>query len=160
MAKTTIKNKAKEIEADEEEQTQAPAKKKGSLSSLASAFNNSTGLGGLSVGKHEANITSMEFIENEKGKSVMVEYKAAEGDDDEGKKMKQYYQLEKAEGTIGGGVDFLVADLKKLGYEDLSFDDLENYLREITKEEPLVEIKVVQNGNFLNAYLQGVIETD
>ena len=135
----------------------APKKK----SSLAAAFNASKGSAiGLSVGKHQCNITDMQFIENDKGASVMVEYTAHEDDDDAGKKSRQYYKLLDAEENVCAGVDFLKGDLAKLGYADVDFDDLEATLSQIRKEEPLVEIKCVQNGQYLNAYLQGVIDSD
>jgi hypothetical protein len=159
---------AKKMIGKQHEENEAPApKKKGSL---AAAFNASKGsVVGMSVGKHTCNITDFQFIENEKGMSAMVEYTAHDDDDDAGKKNKGYYSLMTASpgldkngdpipGEIKGGVDFLKGDLAKLGYEDIDFDDLEATFAEIRKEEPLVEVKCVQNGQYFNVYLQGVSE--
>jgi len=141
----------------QDEPTPAEPKKKGS--SLAAAFNSSKGsVVGMSVGKHECNITDFQFIENEKGTSAMVEYTAHENDDDAGKKNKQYYTLMDADGNVKGGVDFLKGDLTKLGYPDVAFDDLEAAFKQIRAEEPHVEVKCVQKDQYFNVYLQGVIE--
>ncbi len=161
MAKTAIKSKR-----EPEDQEDAPPSKKAaggkSGRSLADKFNAAPVGGGPSMppGKHQCAIISFELQENAKGTSAVVEYEGRDnGDDDiDGKKLKQWYKLFDEKDEVAAGAGFLKADLATLGYEDVTFDDLEAAFKEITREEPMVVIQVKQNGQYTNAYLQGLVE--
>lgn len=138
------------------------APKKGASKSFADAFNSIPAGGGsfMPPGKWKANITGFELVENEKGTSACVEYTGHEDEDEKvaGKRLKQYYKLVEAdEKTPGQGCGFFKADMAQLGYEDIGFDDIEAAFKEISREQPLVEIQVKQNGQYTNAYLKGVV---
>lgn len=118
---------------------------------------------GIPPGDWEARILEMVYEKKEgKGESVKVTYEATEPDDQSpayGKKSSQWYQIFKKDGTIGAGVGFLKADLEKLGVdaEGQKFANIEATLEQISEAQPLCNVRVKQNGQYLNVYLQGLV---
>lgn len=132
--------------------------------SRADAFDNAPkSANGIPVGDWEARITEMVYQKNEKGESVKVTYEATTQDEESeayGKSGSQWYQIFDKAGNLGKGVGFLKADLEKLGVDEegQKFSNLESTLEQITAEQPLVNIRVKQNDQWTNIYLQGLIE--
>lgn len=112
----------------------------------------------MPAGKHKVIITGFEITENDKGVSAVIEYTGHADSEVEDKKLKQYYKIQDAAGEVGQGAGFLKADLEKLGFEDVSGADLEETLAEIVSKEIVCMITVKQNGQWTNAYLDGVVE--
>lgn len=144
---------------DEDEQTTGNEDQ-----SRADAFDNAKATGpGIPVGDHEARILEMLYEKTVKGESVKVTYEATTADEESeayGKKSSQWYQIFDKDGNLGKGVGFLKADLEKLGVEEdkQKLAVLEETLAEISAEQPLVNVRVKQNGQYLNVYLQGLVE--
>lgn len=109
----------------------------------------------LSVGEHEVRINEMILKKDpKKGTAVFCEYEAIEGDE-EGKKIRQMYKLTDAAGEKAPGLAFLKRDLALLGYDDVPGAKMEKVLKEISEEQPMVIVRVAENGQYTNAYLQG-----
>lgn len=138
-----------------------------SVASKADAFDTAKATGlGIPVGDWEARILEMVIEKKaEKGESVKVTYEATTTDEDSeayGKKSSQWYQIFDKDGNIGKGVGFLKTDLEKLGVDEegRKYANLESTLEQISTEQPLVNIKVKQNGQYFNVYLQGLAEAE
>jgi hypothetical protein len=147
--------------AEQGEQQQAPVKRKSV--SLEAAFDEAKPGGGfMPVGRHRAFITEMVLEEpNDKGTSAKVTYEGSpqsENEEVHGKSLSQWYKLLDKDGTPAQGLGFLKRDLEILGYADVTGDQLEDVFAQITSERPEVVINVKQNGQWTNAYLQGLVE--
>jgi hypothetical protein len=144
---------------DEQPQRKASKPKGDSFSAL---FDKTKPGGGfMAVGNHRVIIVGFEIEgSEEEGKmSAKVTYEGAANEEEgvAGKSLSQWYQLMK-NGDVGAGIGFLKRDLDILGYTDVSFADLEGVFDEIVNEKKEVIINVKQNGQYTNAYLQGVSE--
>lgn len=133
--------------------------------SLEAAFDAAKPGGGfMPVGKHVANITEFVLEEpNEKGTSAKVTYEGSEQSENEevhGKSLSQWYKLLDKEGQPAQGLGFLKRDLEILGYADVTGDQMEDVMAQITNARPLVSINVKQNGQYTNAYLNGLVEDE
>jgi len=133
-------------------------------SSKADAFDSATASGlGFTPGDLEARVLEMVYEKNAKGESVKITYEATTTDEDDpnyGKKSSQWYSVFDKDGNAGKGIGFLKQDLEKLGADEegAKFVNLETTLEEITTAQPLVNVKAKQNGQWLNVYLQGLVE--
>lgn len=166
--------KKKAPPAEEEEEEEAPPrkgslKKKGSKDkkSLADVFDSTKpGRGLFPVGEFQAYINGFEFdgeIAEEGEEQGMLKVKVTyEGHEDEeevaGKIISQWYQIATEDGAAGPGIPFLKGDLDVLGYEDVILADLQEIFDDVESTRPLVVIKVKQNGQYTNAFLQGLAE--
>lgn len=166
-----------EEEADEEEEEEAPRrtgskkkKKKKSSKSFADIFDSTKpGRGLLPVGDYKALVAGFE-IEGEIAEEgddqgelkVKVTYEIHEDEDEgvAGKNISQWYQICSEDGEAGPGIPFLKGDLDVLCYEDVLLEDLQQICEDIEAERPEVLIKVKQNGQYTNAYLQGLAEEE
>lgn len=132
--------------------------------SRADAFDAAAAGGvGIPPGDWEARILEMVYEKNTKGESVKVTYECTTADEESpayGKKSSQWYSIFDKDGNVGKGVGFLKTDLEKLGVdaEGQKFANLETTLAEITEAQPIVNVKAKQNGQWLNVYLQGLVE--
>lgn len=139
----------------------ASAKKAEGKSSLAHLFDDtdmSEASNMLPEGEHEVRLNSFEIKDKPgKGTSAFVEYEAIDGDY-EGKKVRQMYMLTEPNGEKKQGMAYLKRDLALLGYEDVKGKDLESSLQTLTEEQPICIINVKNNGQYVNAYLQGLAE--
>jgi hypothetical protein len=127
--------------------------------SRAAAFDSVKPLGAVDAGKYEAIIP--EFVlqdPNEKGQAARIKYEIASEGEMQGETVTQFYSLFDAEGQPGKGAAFLKKDLAVMGYPDCSFDDLETVFEEIVEKLLGVVITVKQNGQWTNAYLNGLAE--
>lgn len=118
---------------------------------------------GIPPGDWEARILEMVYEKTAKGESVKVSYECTTTDEESaafGKKSSQWYQIFDKDGKLGKGIGFLKADLEKLGCDadSMKFDVLEETLKQISDAQPLVNIKSKQNGQYLNVYLQSLVE--
>lgn len=112
----------------------------------------------LPAGEHEVRVNGIELKDDaKKGKAAIITYEAIEGDH-EGKSLRQLYKLSDASGAKGPGVAYLMRDLALLGYENIDGKKLKKTLQEISEEQPMVIINAVENGQYTNAYLQGLPE--
>lgn len=144
--------------------TKKPAPKQTAPSgprSLADLFDEADGSGVgnmLPEGEHKVRINAMTFKEDpKKGSAVVAEYEAIDGEH-EGKKIRQLYKLTDSEKQVAPGMNFLKRDFGLLKYEDVTGAKLKKTLEKITEEQPLVIIQVKENGNYINARLQGLAE--
>ncbi len=133
--------------------------------SLASAFDSTPAGGGFAswpAGKYRVNLTGAEMLphDDKKGQSVQFTYTGHEDEDDTvaGKEVKQWYKIANADGSAGPGIGFLKKDLAILGYEDVTFADLEDTLDRVQSEQPLLNVNVKQNGQYSNVYIEGLVE--
>lgn len=167
---------AEEEPAEEEEEAPAPRKgsklkkkKAGAKRSLAEIFDETKpGRGLFPTGDFKAIVTGYELegeIAGEGEDQGLLKVKVTyEGHADEeevaGKKISQWYQIADDDGEPGPGIPFLKGDLDILGYEDVLLADLEEIFADVEAEQPEVVIKVKQNGQYTNAYLQGLAESE
>lgn len=114
----------------------------------------------LPAGDHTVRLNALTLKPDEKkGTAVFAEYEAIEGEN-EGKKLRQMYKLTDADGNKAQGMAFLMRDLALIGYEDVKGKKLEKTLKEISEEQPMVVISAKENGQYINAYLQGPADGD
>lgn len=157
-----------ESEPAAQEQQSRGKKRSGASKSFASQFDETKPGGGfMTVGTHKAYVVGLE-LEGEladegedQGKlTAKITYEGAEDEDEgvAGKTLSQWYQLATEDGELGKGIGFLKKDLNVLGYEDVGISDLEEVFASIVTERPKVVINVKQNGQYTNAYLQGLAE--
>lgn len=137
----------------------APAKAKPtSLAHLFDETDMSEASNMLPEGEHEVRLNSFEIKDKPgKGTAAFVEYEAIDGDY-EGRKVRQMYMLTEPNGEKKQGMAYLKRDLALLGYEDVKGKDLESSLQTLTEEQPICIINVKNNGQYVNAYLQGLAE--
>ena len=151
--------KTQAVKSSSAKAEKAPAGKSGGASSKAALFDQTKAQGQLDAGKYEAIIS--EFVlqdEDEKGQSVRIKYEIASEGDFRGQSLAQFYKIFEAEGGVGKGAAFLKKDLAVLGYEDVTFEDLESVFEEIVEKQMGVVITVKHNQGFINAYLGGLCE--
>ncbi len=112
-----------------------------------------------SSGEHEVRLNKIWIDKSKpkKGVAAFVEYEVIAGEE-EGKKLKQMYKLRDADLSKGPGLAFLMRDLALLGYEKVKGSKMEKVLKEISEEQPMVTINVKENGQYVNAFLQGSVE--
>lgn len=111
-----------------------------------------------SDGQHEVRINKFEMKDDaKKGTAAFVEFEVIDGDE-EGKSVRQMYKLTDAAGGKGPGLAYLKRDLALLGHEDVPGGKLKKVLAEITEEQPMAIIQVKTNGQYCNAFLQGLAE--
>lgn len=163
--------------AEEEEDEDAPPPRKGSAKkkskakrSLADVFDETKpGRGLMPAGDFRMHVEGYEFEgeiaddpEDQGELKVKVTYRGA-ADEEDGvadKTISQWYQIADAEGNPGPGIKFLKGDLDILGYEDVVLADLQEIFDDVGAEEPLAIVRIKENGQYTNAYLQGLAETD
>lgn len=130
------------------------------VKSLADMFDESTGVSAadlLPEGEHKVRINEMVMKEDSsKGTGVAATYECIDGEN-EGKKIRQFYKLTDSEGQKAPGMDFLKRDLALMKVEATGAQ-LKKALAKVTEEQPLVFINVKQNGEYVNARLQGLAE--
>lgn len=169
------KKKPAPVEEDDDEQ---PAPRKGSSlkkkkkkapRSLADVFDKTKPGGNkFPVGQFQAYVANLELegeiaeeIEDQGPLVAKIQFEGHEDEDDEvaGKTLNQRYTIVGKDGEINDtAIGILKQDLEVLGYEEVMLGDLEEIFADIVAERPLVVIKTKQNGNFTNAYIQGVPE--
>lgn len=160
VAKKSFK-KAPPVEEEEEE----PAPKANKKKSFADLFNaTKPGRGIFPLGDWKMKVIGYELIGDiaEDGEAqgelkAKITFEGLE-DEAEGKTISNISNLCDGDGDIGPGVPFLLGDLDILGYEKVELADLEQIFADIVAEEPQVIVKVKSNGQYTNAYLQGLAE--
>lgn len=139
--------------------TSSPAA--GKRLSLADLFDNtdaSEASNTIAAGQHEVRLNSIVIKEDpKKGAGAFVEYESIDGEQ-EGRKVRQMYKLTDVAGNKSQGFAYLKRDLALLGYEDVIGKQLKKTLAEITEAQPMCIINVKENGQYTNAYLQGLSE--
>lgn len=160
-----------EEEEDPEVEEEKPAKKSlkkvatKSKKSFAELFDaTKPGRGIFPLGDHKMKIIGFELEgdiadegEDQGELKAKVTYEGLE-DEAEGKTISSWYNLCSEDGDAGPGIPFLKGDLDVLGYEDVTLEDLQEIFDDIVAEEPEVIVKVKQNGQYTNAFLQGLAE--
>jgi len=107
-------------------------------------------------GEHEVRLNEITLVvDPKKGASVKSTYEIIDGDL-EGKKISSFSKLTDVAGNKAPGMAYLKRDLALLGYDDVPGKKLAKILAEISDEQPLVIINVKVNGQYTNAYLQGL----
>lgn len=162
-----LKEEGKKSAPVEEEEEEPKKKGKGKGHGLGHLFKKAEKVefaGGIPLGEHQALVTKIELIETDKGKRVDIELV---GTDEEalGKVSKKIHFLEDENGNpTEKGHSYLKADLENLGY-DIELvdddDDFDEMLKSVTKEQPWIDIKVVQRRDkpeYNNIYIQGLCE--
>lgn len=168
---------AEEEPAEEEEEEETPAPRKGSQKkkkkakrSLADVFDETKpGRGLMPAGDYKMIVKGYEMDgeiaedpEEQGPLKVKVTYEGHEDEEEgvAGKTISQWYTIADDDGEPGPGIPFLKGDLDVLGYEDVLLADLQEIFDDVEAEEPEVIVKVKQNGQYTNAYLQGLAETE
>lgn len=164
--------------AEEAEENEEPALRKGSKlkkkskekRSLADIFDSTVpGRGLMPAGDYKMKVLGYELEgeiaddPDDQGElKVKVTYEGHEDEEEgvAGKTISQWYQIADDSGEAGPGIPFLKGDLDILGYEEVVLADLEEIFADVAAEEPEVIVKVKQNGQYTNAYLQGLAETE
>ncbi len=82
------------------------------------------------------------------------EYKFASGDY-KNKPLKKWFNLEK-----DIKVRFLIQDLGLLGYDEADLDQITDIHAELNGRKPVVFVTLKTNGEYQNAWLQSVVETE
>ena len=95
---------------------------------------------------------------NDKGQSVLFKYEVCDEGDSQGKVIPTYYKVLELNGTAGKGMGILKKDLALLGFPDVSGADLEDAFKQLEEAMDGVALKVKINGQYTNAYLQGLVE--
>lgn len=138
--------------------SEQPPKRGLSLAEIWDNTDPSEASNNLPAGEHEVRLNSIELKDDpKKGKAAIITYEAIDGDH-EGKTLRQLYKLADPAGGKGPGVAYLMRDLALLGYSDIDGKKLKKTLQEISDEQPMVIINAVENGQYTNAYLQGLPE--
>lgn len=175
--KKPLKKRAVEEEEDEpalkkkkhsaeEEEDDAPKKKKKSSKSFADMFDATKPGGKFPVGDFKMRIVGFELegeiaddTDDQGELKAKITYEGHENEEDVAEKtISNWYNLADEDGKIGPGVPFLKGDLDVLGYEDVMLADLEEIFSTVEKERPEVIVKVKQNGQYTNAFLQGLAD--
>ena len=143
-----------------QETAAAPAAGGGSFASLFDQTPASSGFGiDVPPGDYECVLVYARIEPpNDKGTSVLLKYEVADEGDSQGKVIPTYYKVLELDGTAGKGMGILKKDLGKLGFPDVSGADVEDALRQLEEAMDGVSLKVKQNGQYTNAYLQGLVQ--
>lgn len=106
------------------------------------------------VGRFDTQVSGGEVNESQNGRlQAYLEYTVLDGEF-KGETFRSYYGLEKEE-----SIAILLKDIQRLGFEvPESIDEVEDKLEEIVKAKPKIKVKRVQKGEFINNYLQKLIE--
>lgn len=127
--------------------------------SLADIFDNVKQQGKVDEGKHDAIIREfvLQPFKEGDGQSVRSKYHIISGEC-AGQEITQFYKIILADRTPGPGAGYLKQHLAMLGHTDVTYGDMEEVFEEIVNNEQLgVLITVKQNGQFTNAYLNGIM---
>lgn len=112
----------------------------------------------LPVGEHTVRLNSLTQKDDpKKGTAVFAEYEAIDGEN-EGKKLRQMYKLTDADGGKAQGMAILMRDLEILGHKDIKGKKLKKTLESISEGQPMVIITAKENGQYMNAYLNGLAD--
>lgn len=145
---------------------QEPVKRK-EKASFADAFDAAKSGGSavdFPIGEFECVITDFVLdgeiagdVDDQEKLVAIVTFEGTEGAA-EGKTIKSRYSLCSEEGEMQGGVGFLKKDLEILGYDEIDLASLAETLESIASDRPAVVVKTKQNGQYINAFVQGVPE--
>ena len=143
-------------------QEQAPAEQAtgGSFASLFDKTPASSGIGiDVPPGDYECVLVYAKIEPpTEKGVNALLKYEVADEGDYQGKVIPTYYRLQEASGEVGKGMGIFKKDLAKLGFPEVAGADVDDALGQLVEAMDGVAIKVKQNGQYVNAYLQGLVE--
>lgn len=135
---------------------------KAKLAKLAGAYKSATPGGAsctLEDGNYKAQLTGLDLLDTAAGDLMLKStYTICEGEDNAGEEASTNDQL-KTEQNFG----FLKSKIKKFGYDpdDLNLaEDLEGLLVAIVASNPICKIQVKNNGDFVNIYVNKVLEMD
>ncbi len=134
---------------------------KGRGQSKAEAFENAKAEQFESVdpGEYVCELATAQFIENEKGESVRIDFKVNdESSDFHGKKIVTFYKMFDEEGNVSKGTGFFNRDMELIAGEKPKYADIEEFCNELGDRELQVVVQVKKNGAYTNAYIQGLAE--
>lgn len=164
--KKSLKKKSTEPEPEPEPEDDPKPKKK-SKKSLSDLFEETKPGGGLfPTGNFKARIILLELegeIEDDPDDQAELKVKVTfEGHEEEedvaGKTISNWYNIADEDGNIGPGVPFFKRDMDILGYDEIALADIPELCDEVTKDKPEVNIKVVENKGYTNAFLQSLAD--
>lgn len=134
------------------------ASERSSLADLFDAADINDASNKLSEGEHEVRLNEIKIIEDEKKGSIAISSFEAIDGDEEGKKAGARYKLTDADGHSAPGMAILKRDLALLGFENVKGKKLIKACEELTEAQPMCIVRVKQNGQYTNVYLQGLAE--
>lgn len=110
----------------------------------------------LSPGKHVCRITDCKIVDTAKGPAIVMEFTEIQGDEI-GEKGTRWHNTETDE-QLG----HLLGDLRKLGVDTdaLEPEELPELCANIAQTAPTVRINIKENGQYMNVYLDKLIEVD
>lgn len=131
----------------------------GGVKSKAQAFDEvSPGGGAVPAGKYEAVLKEAVLQDpDDKGQSARFKVLIA-SENYMGEELTWWNKIFDVDENPTGGVKFLKQTLAKLGYPDVTFDDLESVFEELTNDHPGCAIQVKINEGYTNVYINGLIE--
>lgn len=177
-AEEVIEEPAEEPEPEQEQPKSLKKVKVGARTSksLADLFDNSKPKGIFPIGEFTGYISEIKLvgeiaddIEDQGPLAAIITFEAHEGEQDAegnaigGQTIDNRYTIVAKDGAFNEmGAGILRKDLDVLGYsEDVAIlANLEQIFSDVTNERPAVVFKTQQNKQFVNAYLQGLAETN
>ncbi len=114
----------------------------------------------IGEGDHELRLNKIEYkADKKKGSAAFIHYEALSGEE-EGKTGRQMYKLTDSDGGKAPGMAYLMRDLALLGYEDVKGKDIESgkAFKEVNEEQPMCLVTAKKNGQYMNYYLNGLVE--
>lgn len=145
--------------------------------SLADLFDSTKPKGFFPIGEFTGYVAAFKMvgeiaddIDDQGPLTIIATYEAHEDETDpesgeslDSKTIDNRYTIVNKQGEFNEvGSNILKQDLVKLGYDeaDCTFENLEEILKQVTAERPLVVFKTVSNPPYVNAYLQGLAQTE
>lgn len=110
----------------------------------------------LTKGQYATRLTTAKLINTEKGPSVVFEFTCVRGDQT-GEKGVRFAGMDTDDRII-----YLQRDLRKLGQEvdELDIEQLPAMLKALVDEKPGVRITVKESGEYLNVYIDKLMELE
>lgn len=105
-------------------------------------------------GDYVATVTARAGVDKNNNSYFAFAFTISRGDS-KGSKFSSFYGLQRE-----SAIDILMGQVEALGYDldEVELTDLPNLAETLTNDPPEVRIQVKHQGNFQNAYIQGIVE--
>ncbi len=124
------------------------------LSDLYDSADPAEAMAGMPVGEWECDLTGSGVEKDGKKTSVYLQWTGRDGEA-EGKQGRMFYGIVDDSGNPGKGIGYLKRDLSTLDVEKDENESFEDFIENLTSLGLAGIIKVKQNGEYTNLYLQG-----
>jgi hypothetical protein len=106
--------------------------------------------------KYLTRLSKAKLVDTDDGPAIVLEFTCIDGDQT-GEKATLFMGMNTDE-----KVGYMLRDLRRLGYEidDLQPEELPDLCDDMNKTAPVVKIKVVEKGNYINTYIDKLVPLD